>query len=79
LFRETDQPLKKIIYLTLNEMVHQPSFYMITNSLLKDAKEKNTYNKIDAFKLIPYVINQNNPVQSEQLFKTVKVLSLGHF
>lgn len=70
LFSATDQALKKIIYLTLNEMVHQPSFYMITNSLLKDAKDKNTYNKIDAFKVLPYVINQNNPVQSEQLFKT---------
>lgn len=63
--------LKKILFLTLSEMVHQPSFYMITNSLLKDAKEKNQYNKVDAFKLLPYVISQNNPVQSEQLFKTV--------
>ena len=44
---------------------------MITSSLLKDAKDKNEANKIDAFKLLPYVINQNNPVQSEQLFKGV--------
>jgi hypothetical protein len=44
---------------------------MITSCLLKDAKEKNDFNKIDALKLIPYVIGQNNPVQSEQLFKTV--------
>jgi hypothetical protein len=52
-------------------MVHQASFYMITNSLLKDAKEKIDANRIDALKVIPYVIGQNNAAQSEQLFKGV--------
>ena len=70
-FRETNPSLKKIIYLTIKELIHQPSFYMITNSLLKDAKEKIDANRIDALKVIPYVIGQNNPAQSEQLFKGV--------
>lgn len=69
LFNDQNQGLKKIVYLAVKEMVQQPSFFVLTNTLLKDAKDKNETSKIDALKVIPYVIASNNPIQSEQLFR----------
>lgn len=51
-------------------MVHMSSLFIITNSLLKEI-DKDDQSKNNALKVLPYVINQHNPAQSEILFKSV--------
>jgi hypothetical protein len=46
-------------------MVKEPSFYIITSSLLRDMKDKSDFIRMNALKVLPYIIEQNNPVQSE--------------
>lgn len=57
--------MKKMIYLVISEMVKEPSFYIITSSLLRDMKDKSDFIRMNALKILPYIIEQNNPVQSE--------------
>jgi len=69
LFQSTDQNLRRIIYLFIKEMQHEPSIYIITESLRKDMNDKIDLFRMNALRLAPVILESQYLIQSERYIK----------
>lgn len=69
LFQSEDNNLKRLLYLTIKYMKDTPSICMITNCVTKDVSSTNPNIKANALRLLPLIIESQNPIQLERNLK----------
>lgn len=69
LFQSQDVNLRRIIYLFIKEMQHEPSIYIITQSLIKDMNDKVDLFRMNALRLAPIILESQYLIQSERYIK----------
>lgn len=69
LFQSEDNNLKRLLFLTIKYMKDTPSMCMITNCVTKDVSSTNPNIKANALRLLPLIIESQNPIQLERNLK----------
>ena len=69
LFQSDDNNLKRLLFLTIKYMKDTPSICMITNCVTKDVNSSNSNIKANALRLLPLIIESQNPIQLERTLK----------
>lgn len=69
LFQSADFNLRRIIYLFIKEMQHEPSIYIITESLRKDMNDQQPLFRMNALRLAPVILESQYLIQSERYIK----------
>ena len=69
LFQSNDDNLKRLLFLTIKYMKDTPSICMITNCVTKDVSSPNVNIKANAIRLLPLILESQNPIQLERTLK----------
>jgi coatomer protein complex subunit gamma len=69
LVQSEDHSLKHLLFLTIRHMKDTPSFCMITSSITKDVSSTNDRIKANALRILPLVVESQNPLQLERTLK----------
>ena len=62
LFQSNDKNLKRLLFLSIKYMKNTPSICMITNCITKDIQSNSPTIKANALRLLPLIIEIQNPV-----------------
>lgn len=69
LFSSDNKNLKRLLYLCIKYMKDTPSLCMITNCITKDITSSNCSIKANALRLLPLILETQNPIQLERTLK----------
>jgi len=78
LVQSEDSSIKHLLYMTIRYMKDTPSFCMITSSITKDVNSNNDRIKANALRMLPLVIESQNPLQLERTLKMSLVNKNSH-
>jgi coatomer protein complex subunit gamma len=78
LVQSEDSSIKHLLYMTIRFMKDTPSFCMITSSITKDVNSNNDRIKANALRMLPLVIESQNPLQLERTLKMSLVNKNSH-